>query len=98
MRTSKFTRFAVRAEAGESKSAPEPPKVVQEVKEMPTSSMEAKQPEGEQAPKPTKFGRKEFVAIATGVVSVGLGIAYIVASEALGGRELKDTPPEAMAP
>eukprot|EP00469_Lotharella_globosa_P003698 CAMPEP_0167794972 /NCGR_PEP_ID=MMETSP0111_2-20121227/14158_1 /TAXON_ID=91324 /ORGANISM="Lotharella globosa, Strain CCCM811" /LENGTH=174 /DNA_ID=CAMNT_0007688551 /DNA_START=10 /DNA_END=534 /DNA_ORIENTATION=- len=45
---------------------------------------------------PTKFTRKQSVAVATGAISIILGLGYMIGAEVLGGRELKDAPAEAM--
>ncbi|GAB5364442.1 hypothetical protein AAMO2058_000970700 [Amorphochlora amoebiformis] len=54
--------------------------------------------EEEATERPSGFTRKQTVAIATGVISVGLGLLYIVGSESFGSRELKDPPSEALQP
>eukprot|EP00467_Chlorarachnion_reptans_P020671 CAMPEP_0114500500 /NCGR_PEP_ID=MMETSP0109-20121206/7999_1 /TAXON_ID=29199 /ORGANISM="Chlorarachnion reptans, Strain CCCM449" /LENGTH=176 /DNA_ID=CAMNT_0001678169 /DNA_START=31 /DNA_END=561 /DNA_ORIENTATION=- len=73
--------------------------IATEISSASTSTLNATQaiPEPE-SPMPSKFTRKQGVALATGLVSIGLGFAYIIGSEIVGGRELKEPPPEALQP
>eukprot|EP00466_Bigelowiella_natans_P015565 jgi/Bigna1/67547/fgenesh1_pg.4_\ len=101
-----FPCFAENSQVSEQAQSQEPPVIPQGKVPLPPPGGAAPpqaQPtpsatEPEEEKMPTKFTRKQGIAIATGLVSIGLGFAYIVGSEIVGGRELKDPPPEALKP